>query len=179
MAVKQTIAIIGATDHEGAVLAKGLAKGPYRLILFAHDREKLAELGKQIHELNPLAEFESVDCAMNAGWEADTIIAAVANQDKKEVAQKIKPVATQKIVLDVIPAGNPMPGNLLTGELRRFLPDSKVVEVLINDNAAHADPLVNIFLAEHDHETLQAVQKLLTLAGFHPVIHSYSPVTEL
>jgi hypothetical protein len=116
---------------------------------------------------------------MNAGWEADTIIAAVANQDKKEVAQKIKPVATQKIVLDVIPAGNPMPGNLLTGELRRFLPDSKVVEVLINDNAAHADPLVNIFLAEHDHETLQAVQKLLTLAGFHPVIHSYSPVTEL
>jgi hypothetical protein len=179
MAVKQTIAIIGAADNAGSALAKALAKGPYRLILFAHERERLAELGKQILTLNPLAEFETIDCALNASWEADTIIAAVGNQDKMEVAQKIKSVATQKIVLDVIYADDHISDNVIPVELQNFLPNSKVVEVLIKENATPGEPLINVFIAGRDKEALQTVKELLTVAGYRPIINRHSPVTEL
>jgi hypothetical protein len=65
------------------------------------------------------------------------------------------------------------------GELQNFLPNSKVVEVLIKDDATPSGPFVNVFIAGHDNEALQTVKELLTLAGFRPIINSNSPVTEL
>ena len=77
MAVKQTIAIIGATGNMGSALARSLARGPYRVLLFGRDAARLDWLASEIQGTVPAAEVEAVGCPVDASWEADIIIPAV------------------------------------------------------------------------------------------------------
>src|ERR1051326_8075278 len=99
---KTTIAIIGATGNMGSAIAKTLAKGPYRLLLFANDEEKLNGLKEEIKQGTPSAELECIGCPVDASWEADVIIPAVPYNAQKEIVEKIKGVATQKVVVSII-----------------------------------------------------------------------------
>src|SRR5215213_5962035 len=127
MQTKKTIAIIGATGNMGSALAKSLAKGHYRLLLMAGKMEKLNALSDVIKSAHPQADVEVNGCAREACWEADIIIAATPYDAQKEVAQKIKEVATGKIVISL---ANPLKeiSTSAAEELQMLLPYSKVVK---------------------------------------------------
>ena len=167
----------------GSALAKSLAKGPYRLLLFAHDQPKLQRIKEEILATTPSADIECLSCPMDASWEADIIIPAVPYAAEKELAEKIKDVATQKIVVSI---ANPLnetydgvvtaPGTSAAEELQKLLPASKVVKAFNTTYAADfSQPIINGqqvdgFLAGNDDEAVAAVKALVETAGFNPVI---------
>ena len=180
---KTSIAIIGATGKMGSAIATALAKGPYRLLLFSHNKTKLDHLKEAILKANPSADLDCVGCPMDASWEADVIIPAIPYGAEKDVAEKIKQVATQKVVVSI---SNPLnetydglvtsPGTSAAEELQKQLPVSKVVKAFNTTFAADfSQPVingqqVNAFIAGNDAEAVNLVKELVETAGFHPVI---------
>ena len=114
--MKQAIAILDATGDNGSVVAKFLAKD-YRLLLFGHDRHQLNKLATQVRKIVPQADLDCLGCAFEASWEADVII--LDTIDEKAMAEKIRQVATQKLVIELTTGAN-------TIDLKALLPDSKV-----------------------------------------------------
>jgi 8-hydroxy-5-deazaflavin:NADPH oxidoreductase len=183
MATKKTIAIIGASGSMGSAIAKALAKGNYRLLLFAHHQEKVQQLINEIKAINSSADIDSMGCPFDASWEADIIIPAVNYKVEKEVAEKIKPVATQKIVISISNPLNETYDGLVTApdssaaeELQNYLPDAKVVKAFNTVFAGDfSSPVINgkqadVFIAGNDDEALNTVGELVADAGFNPII---------
>lgn len=180
---KTTIAIIGATGNMGMAIAKSLAKGPYRLLLFGHDKEKLDAVKESVLSSNPSVELECMGCPVDASWEADVIIPAIPYGAEKSLVEKIKSVATQKIVISI---SNPLnesydglqtePGTSAAEELQKLLPSSKVVKAFNTTFAADfSQPVINgqqvdAFIAGDDEEAVNVVKELVTTAGFNPIV---------
>jgi NADPH-dependent F420 reductase len=180
---RTSIAIIGATGKMGSAIAKALAKGPYRLLLFAHDQTKLNNVKEDISRAVPNAELDCVGCPMDASWEADVIIPAVPYEAEKEVAERIKDVATQKIVVSL---ANPLnknydglqtpAGTSAAEELQKLLPSSKIVKAFNTTYAADfSQPVINgqqvdAFVAGNDDEAVNVVKELVATAGFNPIV---------
>lgn len=182
MKTKQTIAVIGATGNMGSAISRNLSKGNYRLLLCANDKEKLETLTAEIKK-TATSEVESLDCTVNASWEADIIIVAVPYQAEKGVAAKIKQVANQKIVISIANPLNETYNGLLTApdtsaaeELQKLLPNSKVVKAFNTTFAADfATPViagkqVDAFVVGNDDESVKTVSELVSTAGFNPII---------
>ena len=190
MQTKQTIAIIGAAGNMGSALAKSLAKGNYRLLLFTDDKKDMTGLAKEIKSLHPGADIESINCSYNASWEADIIIAAVPYNAEKELAHKIREVANQKIVISIANPLNETYDGLVTApdssaaeELQKLLPNSKVVKAFNTTFAADfSTPVIggkqaDSFIAGNDTEALTTVSELVRTAGFNPIIAGGLPVS--
>lgn len=183
MKTKQTIAIIGATGNMGSAIAKSLSKGNYRLLLYANDQDKIPTLVEQIKIENVSADVEAFACSVQASWEADIIITAVPYEAEKEVAEKIREMANQKIVISI---ANPLNGSyngLVTApdtsaaeELQKLLPNSKVIKAFNTTFAADfSNPVIDgktadAFIAGNDEDALQIVSELVQTAGFNPII---------
>jgi 8-hydroxy-5-deazaflavin:NADPH oxidoreductase len=180
--VKTSVAIIGATGKMGSAIAKALAKGPYRLLLFSHHQQKMQALKEEILKTIPSAELECVGCPMDASWEADVIIPAVPYEAQTEVAQKIKAVSTQKVVISIANPLNPTytalvtpPGSSAAEELQQQLPSSKVVKAFNTTYAASfSNPIINgqqldAFIAGNDREAVDVAKGLVQTGGFNPV----------
>jgi len=183
MQTKQTIAIIGATGSMGSAISKSLAKGNYRLLLKATDQENLHQLVAGIESENPKAEVVGAACPTDASWEADIIILAVPYEAEKELSEKIKEVANQKIVVSIANPLNETFDGLVTPadssaaeELQKLLPNSKVVKAFNTTFAADfSTPVINgqqvdSFVAGNDDEAVQSVSELVKTAGFNPII---------
>ena len=183
MVTKKTIAIIGASGRMGSAIAKSLSKGNYRLLLFAHNQEKVHEIIKEIRKFNPTADVDSMGCVFDASWEADIIIPAVNYGVEKQVAERIKDVATQKIVISISNPLNEMYDGLITPanssaaeELQTYLPNSKVVKafntVFAGDFAQSVinEKQVDVFVAGNDEESIKTVSELVADAGFNPIV---------
>jgi len=183
MATKKTIAIIGASGNMGSAIAKKLSKGNYRLLLIANHQEKVQHLINEIKKANPSADVDSMGCPFDASWEADIIIPAVHYKIEKEVAEKIKKVATQKVVISISNPLNEKYDGLITApdtsaaeELQKQLPDSKVVKafntVFAGDFAQTVidGKQVDVFVAGNDEEALETVSELVADAGFNPIV---------
>ena len=183
MQTKQTIAIIGATGSMGSAISKSLSKGNYRLLLKANNEDALQKLVTDIKLANPSADVEPMACPKDASWEADIIIAAIPYQAEKEVADKIKEVANQKIVISIANPLNQSFDGLVTSpdtsaaeELQKLLPHSKVIKAFNTTFAADfATPVidgkqVDAFIAGNNEEALQTVSELVATAGFNPII---------
>jgi len=183
MNTKQTIAVIGASGNMGSAISKSLSKGNNRLLLFSNEKEKVEAVVNDIKKNNPSADAEAMECPTNASWEADVIILAVPYQAEKEIAEKIKEVANQKIVISI---ANPLnetfnglvtaPGTSAAEELQKLLPNSKVIKAFNTTFAADfASPVIDgkqadAFIAGEDEEALHTVAELVTTAGFNPII---------
>ncbi|TDE16143.1 NADPH-dependent F420 reductase [Dyadobacter psychrotolerans] len=183
MNTKQTIAIIGATGNMGSGISKKLSNGNFRLLLFANQLSKLQTLEAEILEANPSADIEVTACPTEASWEADIIILAVAYPVQQQIAQKIKEVANQKIVISIANPLNDTYDGLVTApdssaaeELQKLLPNSKVIKAFNTVFAADfaqpviADKQADAFIAGDDQGALQTVSELVVTAGFNPII---------
>lgn len=182
MNTRQTIAVIGATGNMGSALAKSLSKGNYRLLLYASDQEKTSALADQIKSENATADIEILTCSVEASWEADIIISAVPYEAEKQVAEKIREMANQKIVISI---ANPLNGSYdglvvaaetsAAEELQKLLPNSKVVKAFNTTFAADfSTPVINgqtvdAFIAGDDEDAIQTVSELVQTVGFNPV----------
>lgn len=183
MNTKQTIAIIGATGNMGSAIGKSLARGNYRLLLKSGNQEALHALVQEIKKINPHADAEANACPKDASWEADIIILAIPYGAEKEVAEKIKEVANQKVVISIANAVNDTYDGLVTPadssaaeELQKLLPHSKVVKAFNTTFAADFNqPIidgkqVDAFVAGNDEEAVATVVELVHTAGFNPVV---------
>jgi predicted dinucleotide-binding enzyme len=99
--MKTTIALIGAAGTMGSALARNISKANYRLLLFDTNTSKLAEIIRTIKSTTPNADVEAMACPKESSWEADIIIPAVPYQSQSEVAEKIRAVALNKIVISI------------------------------------------------------------------------------
>jgi predicted dinucleotide-binding enzyme len=140
---KKTIAIIGATGSAGSAIAKSLAKGNYRLLLFAENKKALNSLAEEIRTTSPSADIDCMGCAADASWEADIIIPAVPFSAQKEIVGKIAPYANRKIVISIPDPSEKTNNNLTistgtnTGEeLQKLLPGAKIVTAFNTSFAA-------------------------------------------
>jgi len=183
MKTKQTIAVIGASGNMGYAITRSLSKGGYRILLCSDEQQKAVTLANDIKNNNTTADIDAIDCSGQAAWEADIIVLAVPYAAEKEIAARIKEVATQKIVISI---SNPLnetfnglvtsPGTSAAEELQALLPNSKVVKAFNTTFAADfATPVidgkqVDAFIAGNDEEALNTVSELVTTAGFNPII---------
>jgi predicted dinucleotide-binding enzyme len=173
MATKKTIAIIGAASNLGSTIAKELANGPYRLLLFAEDKKALGSLSKQITIANPSADIDCMGCAADASWEADIIISTVSLNEEKETARKIEPFANRKILVSISSKNKidepGIPGAIrATKKLQKLLPGAKAVK-LFNASLPVDSEQVPVFIAGDDDEALQTVREILQIAGYEDV----------
>ena len=182
MKTKQTIAIIGASGNMGSAISKSISGGNYRLLL--SDKEgKVQNLISNIQQINPTADVEAISCSKEASWEADIIISAVPYEAEKEVAEKIKEVANQKIVISIANPLNETHDGLETSpytsaaeELQKLLPNSKIIKAFNTTIAGDFSipltdgKLLDSFIAGNDGEALKTVSELVSTAGFNPVI---------
>ena len=131
MPVKQTIAVIGAASAEGrSVLAYLLPTG-HRLLLMDEAAEKLPGLQQQLQHQQPRCETDTEPCCREACWEADVIVLAKAQPKLADTLQKIKDVATTKIVVCL---GQNKEER--TSEVAQHLPHSKIVFLQLPGGAA-------------------------------------------
>lgn len=192
MKTKQTIAIIGATGNMGSAIANSLSKGNYRLLLQSDNQDKLNKLVDEINTKNNNADLEAIVCPTEASWEADIIILAVPYQAEKEIAEKIKEVANQKIAISIANPLNESYDGLVTApdtsaaeQLQQLLPHSKVVKAFNTTFAADfSSPVidgkqVDAFIAGNDEEALQTVKELVSTAGFNPIIAGQLSVSRI
>lgn len=183
MYTKQTIVVIGATGNMGSELSKSLANGNYKLLLYSNEEDQLQTLVQEIINANPNADVEAIKCSVNASWEADIIITDIDAGTENEVAEKIREVANQKIVISITHALHDTNKAVKikdrissAEEMQDLLPHSKVVKVF-NTSFAHniashtTDSAKTVTLmAGNDSEALQTVFGLFSIAGFNPVI---------
>jgi Predicted dinucleotide-binding enzymes len=182
MATKKTIAIIGASGNMGSAIAKSLAKSAYRILLFGKEEAKLRSIFKEIKATNKKADAEIIGCASDASWEADIIIAAVPYAAEKELAEKIKQVATGKIVISISNPLNETYTGLVTDgntsaaeELQKLLPHSKVIKAFNTTFAGDFNQpvidgkTIDAFIAGDDEEALETVSDVVRSAGFNPI----------
>jgi predicted dinucleotide-binding enzyme len=167
----------------GSAIAKSLCKGNYKLLLCSKEPGKIETLINDIKSTNSLADVEISDCFKEACWEADIIIAAVPYASEQEVAERIKEVANQKIVISIANPLNETYTGLITAadtsaaeELQKLLPHSKVIKAFNTTFAADFSTAVidrkkiDAFIAGNDEDALETVSELVSTAGFNPVI---------
>lgn len=163
----------------GAAIAKGLAKDNYRLLLFGHEEEKMGLLVKEIKHLAPLADIESLHCFVDASWEADIIISALPCGSEREIAERIREVATQKIVIicstKMGDDSNKVESSRISAaeELQKLLPYSKVVKTFndtLSSDFVAGRKVIDSFIAGNDPEAVKTVCEIVANAGFHPIV---------
>ena len=94
----------------------------HRLLLMDEAAEKLPGLKQQLQQQQPRCETDTEPCCREACWEADVIILAKAQPTLAGTLQKIKDVATTKIVV-CLWQNDP----LVEAEMQQQLPHSKIV----------------------------------------------------
>ncbi|MDE3183564.1 MAG: hypothetical protein KGM16_09115 [Bacteroidota bacterium] len=160
MATKKTIAIVGATETAGRAIVNQFASMPYRLLLISHQPGQLNELNEKINKQYPGAEIESLECVKDGCWEADIIIIAVEAAEEKRVAELMKEVATQKIVVVVSQNENEC------RELQKVLPYSKIVKAFVNLEEKE------IFLSGSCETVNEEILEIFKQAGYNTILQS-------
>jgi predicted dinucleotide-binding enzyme len=172
---KKTIAILGATESMGSMLARNLASAKYRLLLFSHEVHELKALVKEIKKALPAADLDSHKCLVDASWEADIIVFAVSLTEEKILAKTIQQVATQKIV--ILPSD--FSGKTdkdasfqinAAGALQHLLPHSKLVEVYFSVNSEPTNrgdgKHIHVLITGDDAEAVETVREIFLETGF-------------
>jgi 8-hydroxy-5-deazaflavin:NADPH oxidoreductase len=183
MNTKQVVAVIGASGSMGSAFARSLSKGNYRILLCSSKTNAIQSLLNEIKNSRFSADVEVVDDDIEACWEADVVILAVPYAAEKRIAETIRSVVNQKVVISI---SNPLndncdglltqPGISAAQELQRQLPNAKVVKAFNTvfasdfDQPVIQDQRLDCFIAGNDEDALEIVYELVKAAGFNPVI---------
>ncbi len=149
----KTIAIVGAANKEAENILKVLLRANCHLLLLASDQIELRQISKVLKKEKPVAGISLIDCIRDGCWEADVVVIAVPVEKEKEVAERVKEVVTQKIVISMKIADT-IPGI----KLQQLLPFSKVVHA---SEQTFEDGRTGFILTADKPETLQEAGELL------------------
>lgn len=155
----------------GTAISSSLSRGNYRLLLCGSELAEAQKVVDAVKRHIAAAEVEALDCTLDACWEADIIILAVPFAEMQEVADRIREVVNQKVVISLSKPLDEAPDAPTTGvvsELQKLLPYAKAVRVSANP-FTEAKP-AEAFIAGNDAEALETVTELVSTAGYRPVV---------
>ncbi|HSN08947.1 MAG TPA: hypothetical protein VLS85_07905, partial [Hanamia sp.] len=142
----------------GSAIVNQFAFMPYRFLLVSNNPNELYQFTKKITNEYPDAEIESLECVKDGCWEADIIIIAVEAAEEKRVAELMKEVATQKIVVVISQNENDCK------ELDKVLPYSKIVKAFVNFETNE------IFLTGKNETVNQEISNIFIQAGYQSAV---------
>lgn len=154
--VKKTIAILGNSGKFPLEWMEVLMKQDLRLLFISEDEAKNVEVKNHLDKLNSVAEVEFSSCEREVCWEADIIAITHSNNISTDLIQRIKEVATQKIVL-VISEINDLSEH---HDLVELLPNSKVIETKLDLSAKEFS------LTGNNIEAMAGIKSIFEKAGF-------------
>ena len=158
MSNRRTFAVLGISETNSIFLAKQIAK-TNPVLLFDHDAVVLNTVYSQILLEYPNANAEMMICPTNASWEADVIILSNAAASDSNLTEKIRKVATGKIVLFLENKKNTS-GNTAE-KWQDLFPFSKVIQSF--ESADNSND--SFFLNGNDKEAVKTILTLLTSIG--------------
>lgn len=163
----KTIAVIGASDKRNFTVLKELSER-YQMLLFDKDPEALSEIYDSLLVNNRNGKIEKMACATNASWEADIIILSGFCINDEETVQRIKKVATAKII--IIMENDDEFSRSISNQLSFDLvfPHSKIVEIInlnVDENAEK-----EFLLEGHDSYALDSVSAIFERMGFNTYV---------
>ena len=161
MSNKKTFAVITVSEPKSLFLAQQIAKAN-PILLFDHNPTKLLEVHTQILLENPEAKVEMMICPTNASWEADIIILSNDAATDVTLAEKIRKVATGKIILVLENEKNAMLSENTGNKLEQLFPYSKVIQSI----EVTEDLTSSFFLKGKDADALKTISTLYTNSGF-------------
>lgn len=141
----RTIAVIGAGTPAGSTLSVLFALARNRVLLSDPAPEAAARVRKEILAADSAADVEILPCERTSCWEADLIVFAMTLASRSHALDRIRDVATGKIVLAAGAAAESGPA------LRARLPHARLVTLTGN----------HIVLASGDDEARQTVERLI------------------
>lgn len=129
MKVKETIAFIGKADEICLDLIRTLASQGHPLLLVTQEDNHFSRLAHQILEEVPEADIETIGCVKEGCWEADIIVLSHGIYLDPQLLERVKEVATQKILVyhggdESIPARREG-----VGTLPQQLPNTGIVQL--------------------------------------------------
>lgn len=148
------MAILADTGEFPSALIDVLAKQDLQLILVSSDETKKLKLKEDFEHLNATAEIDFISCEKEGCWEADLIVLSQNDRPSAPLLQKIKEVATQKIVL-VVSENNQ---DAARQDLAKLLPNSKIVEIKIRNK--------NVYLSSDSMEAKKETEKLFNASDY-------------
>lgn len=156
MMMMKTISILANRGNATPALTEVFLQQDLRLLFISEDEAKKLELSRQLELQNASAEVEFLSCERDGCWEADMIVLVNPDISSASLVEKIKEVATQKIVL-VASEGKELKE---VPDLRELLPWSKVVEVSLDTIEK------KISLCSKNAEAKSEIQQLFKSAGY-------------
>jgi hypothetical protein len=146
--------------------------------LFSNDKQALTEIINELTSGSTDVEVETIDCAINACWEADIIILAFAKEDYYEVPN-LKEVARGKMVLvfETDAALNyhevySVTNKQVDQELQELLPYSHLIHISNSDGGiqiqkphSNSNPLYAITGGKSDQKVNEPLTDLLRKLG--------------
>jgi predicted dinucleotide-binding enzyme len=173
MKTVRTIAVIGAGGKTGAAIVRALASHQHRLLLMADEPGEVNLLKRDLERQSTAAELCVMECEREASWEADIIVVATPRSTQKRIAEKIREVATGKVVIAAfIPeASETNNGSLRCAaeELQILLPYSRVVMTANSAFAGDANSR-ELFIAGNTGDAINVVTELVSATGLEAVI---------
>lgn len=160
MSNRRTFAVLGVSETNSIFLAKQIAK-TNPVLLFDHDAVVLNTVYSQILLEYPNAKAEIMICPTNASWEADVIILSNAGTTDVNLIEKIRNVATGKIVLFLENKKNMNTSGNTDEKLQHLFPFSKVVQSF--ESADNSND--SVLLEGKDEEALKTILTLFTSIG--------------
>ena len=160
MSNRITFAVLGVSEIKSIFLAKQIAR-TNSVLLFDHDAVVLNTVYSQILSEHPNANTEIMICPTNASWEADVIILSNAAATDVNLIEKIRNVATGKIVLFLENKKNTNISGNSVEKWQHLFPYSKVVQSF--ESADNSND--SFFLNGNDKEALKTILTLFTSIG--------------
>jgi 8-hydroxy-5-deazaflavin:NADPH oxidoreductase len=180
---KKTIGIIGATGNMGSALSKSLARAGFPLLVYGRDREEVRSLMEELQGSKSSSKIQDKPSIQDVTKEADVIILAVPYQAERELANQMRDLVTQKIVVSI---SNPLndtydalvtdPDTSAAEELQKALPDATVVKSFNTVFAAdYAQPdidgkKVDAFIAGDDERAVEEMEEIVKAMGLNPLV---------
>ena len=160
MSPRKIVAVLGVSETNSVFVAKQIAK-TNTVLLFDRDTSVLNSVFSEIQTANPNANVEKMICPTNASWEADIIVLSNDSVIDGNGINKIRNVATGKLVLFFENAFTTDVESYSYKRVKDLFPFSKVVHVC----KSKANPCDSFNVSGNDQEAVQTVLKLLTSIG--------------
>lgn len=162
MGVKETLAFLGESATVCPILMGKLAEQGYRVLLVSDDALKMDSLLNDINLQDIQGEIELIHCAKDGCWEADIIALVDPEEIGTEMVNRIKDVATQKIVLCIETQESVKScfSRAQLEELQESFPYSKLVYIKVNTQK------MNVEVHAKDEEAREIVSRIFEAPGY-------------